>query len=319
MKYCRTWATRHERAEDEVSNQILRLKIGVILTVILSLAVVILVPPSSVVGMTLRVGPEGLPLPQLDFSLVPQSVVDDANWFATELYGDYQDTCEDFANQLLVTYLEAVDEDVVVFFNSGGWGWNILEASPQWTSIFTGIQAELADLGYTSILVNYQRAVNNIRGYVDECMSMISLYPSQAKDLASRIKFLTRNIKDLKVIIVGESNGSIIADSVMSILRDNQQVYSIQTGPPFWHKNIMLDRTLVLRSNEIIPDSFSRGDFLAMIASSLEALFGFNKSEDNPGRILFYVRAPGHEYWWQDPGVYSQITNFLQQDFKLKM
>jgi len=301
-----------------MSAQVRSLKIAVILTVVLSLAIVILVPPSSVVGITLKVGPEGFPLPQRDFSLVPQPVMDDANRFATELYGDYQETCDDFASQLLMTYLEAVDEDVVVFFNSGGWGWNILEASPQWTSIFTGIQTELADLGYTSMLVNYQRAANTVRGYFEEVMSMISLYPSQAKDLASRIEFLTRNIEELKIIIVGESNGSIIADSTMSILRNNQQVYSIQTGPPFWHKNVMRDRTLVLKSNEIIPDSFSQGDFLMMIASTLEALFALPQSGDQSGKILLYFGAPGHDYYWQQPGVYSQITNFLQVNFGIK-
>lgn len=301
-----------------METQVRRLKIAVTLTVVLSLAIVILVPSSSVIGMTLKVGPAGFPLPQRDFSLVPQSVMVDANTLATELYGGYQETRDDFTNQLLVTYLEAVDEDVVVFFNSGGWGWNILEASPQWTSIFTGIQTELTDLGYTSILVNYQRAANTLRGYFDEAISMISLYPSQARDLASRVEFLTKHIEDIKVIIVGESNGSIIADSAMNILRNNPQVYSIQTGPPFWHKNVMLDRTLVLKSNEEFPDSFSQGDFLRMFASTLEALFGFSQSEDNPGKILLYIRAPGHEYWWQHPGVYSQIINFLQENFRFK-
>ena len=301
-----------------MSTQIRRLKIAVILTVVLSLTIVIMTPPSSVVGVTLRVGPEGFPLLQSDFSQVPQSVMGDASRLATELYGEYEETSNEFVNQLLATYLEAVDEDVVVFFNSGGWGWNILEASPQWVSIFTGIQSELADLGFTSILVNYQRAVNTSRGYIDEAMSMISLYPSQAKDLASRVEFLTTHIEDLKVIIVGESNGSVIADSAMRILRDNLRAYSIQTGPPFWYKNIMLDRTLILRSNEMIPDSFSQGDFLMMIASTLETLFAFPQTGDKSGKILLYFGAPGHDYYWQYPGVYSQITSFLQENFGIK-
>ena len=296
--------------------QVRRLKIVVILTVVLSLAIVILVPSSSVIGRTLRVGPDGFPLTHSDFSIVPQSVVEDATRLAIEQYGDYPEKHDDFVNQLLATYLKARDEDFVIFFNSGGWGWNILEASPEWTSIFTGIQSELADLGYTSLLLNYQRATDTVQGYFDEFMSMISLYPSQAKDLASRIEFLTRHITDLKVVIIGESTGTVIADSAMSILQNNPRVYSIQTGPPFWHKNVTLDRTLVLKSNEIIPDAFSQGDFLTIICANLEALFGLCQSE--PGKILIYVGSPGHDYWWQYPGVYSQITNFLQQNFGLK-
>jgi hypothetical protein len=149
-------------------------------------------------------------------------------------------------------------------------------------------------------------------------MSMVSLYPSKAKDLAGRAELLTKHIPDLRVIITGESNGAIIADSAMSILRDNPQVYSIQTGPPFWYKNNVLDRTLVLRGGGIIPDAFSRGDFFTIVVANLESLFGFLRPEGSSGNILFYVGAPGHEYWWQSPAVYSQITDFLQQNFGLK-
>jgi len=299
-----------------MSTQVRKLKIAVTLTVVISLAFVILFPSSSVVGILLKEGPEGLPLPNGDFSAVSQSVVEDATRLATEVYGSSPEEYNDFVNQLLATYLEVRDEDFVVIFNSGGWGWNILEASPQWTSIFTGIQSELADLGYTSLLLNYQRATDTVGGYFDEFMSMISLYPSQANDLANSIEFLTKHITDLRVIIVGESTGTIIADSTMSLLRDNPRVYSIQTGPPFWHKTVMLERTLVLQSNSIMPDYFSRGDILTLICANLEGLFGF--SPDEAGRILVYLRAPGHEYWWQDPGVYSQITSFLQQNFRFE-
>ncbi len=298
--------------------QVGRLKIAVTLTVILSLVIVLLVPSSSVVGMTLRAGAEGLPLPQGDFAAVPPSVVEDATRLATELYGNYQEKYNDFVDQLLALYLEAKDKDFVIFFNSGGWGWTPVESSPGWHSIFTGIQSELAGSGYTSLLLNYLRTKDTLLGYFDEFMSMISLYPSKAKDLASRVEFLTKHIPELRVIITGESNGTIICDSVMNILVGKPQVYSIQTGPPFWYKNIMLDRTLVMTSNGIIPDSFSQGDIFTMISASLEELFGFSQPEDDSGKILYYVGAPGHEYWWQYPEVYSQITNFLQRNFGLK-
>ena len=299
-----------------MSTQVRRLKIAVTLTVVLSLAIVVLVPSSSVIGVTLRVGPEGLDLPRSDWMAVPQPVVEDATRLATELYGSHQENCNDFIDQLLATYLEARDKDFVIFFNSGGWGWNILGASAEWYSIFIGIQSELASWGYTSLLLNYQRTINTVQGYFNEAMSMIGRYPAQAKDLASRVNFLTKHIPDLRVIITGESNGTVIADSTMSILRDNPQVYSIQTGPPFWHKNVMLERTLVLQGNGIMPDYFSRGDILILICANLEALFGFSQAES--GKILLYLSSPGHEYGWQYPEVYFQITSFLQENFELK-
>lgn len=299
-----------------MASQVRKLKIIVALTIILSLAIVILVPPSSMVGVILRVGTQEFPLPHGDFSAATQSVVEDATRLATELYGDYQEKYNDFVNQLLETYLGAKDKDFVIIFNPGGWGWNLLEASPEWYSISTGIQSELASLGYTSLLLNYQRTVDTLKGRFDELMSMVSRYPAQARDLASRVDFLTKHIPDLRVIIAGESTGTVIADSAMSILVDNPQVYSIQTGPPFWQKNKVLHRTLVLRDSGIIPDAFSRGDFLTIIRANLEALFGISQAER--GQILIYIGSPGHEYWWQQPGVCSQITNFLQQNFGLK-
>jgi len=298
-----------------MATRIRKLKILVALVAILSLAIVLLVPSYSAVGVILRVGTEGSSLPSFDFSSVPPSVVDDANRLAKEICTNAEEEYDDFVCQLLATYLEAKGKDFIMIFNPGGLGWNLLEDSPQWDSIFTGIQSELDNLGYTSLLLDYRRTINTLAGRFDELMSMVSLYPLKAKDLAGRVEFLTNNIPDLKVIIAGESNGAVIADTVMSILRDNTQVYSIQTGPPFWYKNNVLDRTLVLKSGGIIPDAFSQGDFLTIIRANMEALFGFSQPEDTSGRILIYIGSPGHEYWWEYPEVRSQIANFLEQNF----
>ncbi len=286
--------------------------IAVTLAVVLSLAAVVMLPPSLVPGTTREVGTGGLPLSTYDLSVVPQSVTEDATELAAELFEDHQEKRDDFVDQLLATYLEAKDKDFILLFNSGGFGWNLLEVSPDWYGIFTGIQSVLDSSGYTSLWLDYQRTADSIEGRLDELMSVISLYPAKARDLAFRVEFLTGHIPDLRVIVCGESNGTIISDMAMDILRDNPRVYSIQTGPPFWHKNIMMDRTLVMRSG-IIPDAFSQGDFFTMLSATLEDIFGFPRAENAKGNIFFYIGAPGHEYWWQTPGVYSQITGFLEQ------
>ncbi|HUV55872.1 MAG TPA: hypothetical protein VMV84_01435 [Dehalococcoidales bacterium] len=292
------------------------LKIGVILTIVLSLATVVIAPPSLMAGVVSEVGAGGFPISAADFSAVPQSVVEDATGLSVELFGDYDEKCDQFVNQLLATYLEAKDKDFIMFFNSGGWGWNLLEISPDWNSIFTGVQSELGKLGYTSLWLNYKRTIGPLKGHLDEFMSIISLHPQKAKDLASRVEFLTDHIPGLRVIIGGESNGAIFCDRAMNILKDNPQVYSIQTGPPFWYKNAVQDRTLVMRSNGVIPDAFSQGDLFTIVCANMESFLGFSKPE-NSGKILLYLGAPGHEYWWQDPEVHSKITNFLQQMLRL--
>ena len=140
-------------------------------------------------------------------------------------------------------------------------------------------------------------------------MVAADLYPTKAKDLAARVEFLTRHIPGIKVILTGESNGAAICESAMRILQENTQVYSIQIGPPCWNKGTASDRSLVLRSNGSVPDAFSQGDIITFIRANLESIFGI--SQDNPGKILVYIGAPGHDYNWQYEGVRLQITDFL--------
>jgi len=308
-----------EKLRQRIASKIHKRKVGIIaLIVVVSLAVIVPVLSFSWVGIICEIGTWGLPLPTFDPSAVPESVVEDAARLATELYGDSREKCNDFLNQLLATYCEAKDKDFIVLFNSGGWGWNVVENSPDWWSISSGIKSELDSSGYTSLLLNYRRTVDTLQGQLNELVEMFTGYSSKAGDLACRVEFLTRHNSDLRVILAGESNGAVICDKVMSLLKDNPQVYSIQTGPPFWHRNVMLDRTLVLNSNGIIPDSFSHGDFLTMIWANLKAVLGLSQSEDSSGRILRYVEAPGHQYRWQYPEVYSQIKNFLDKNFRIK-
>ena len=295
-----------------------RFGILVALIAVLLLGVGLLALSHSDVGVTVGVGTGGLPLSVPDLSAVPEEVAEDAANLAQELFGDYQEKYDDFVSELLAAYVEAHDKDVVVIFNSGGWGWNFLENSPGWYDISNGIRAELDKWGYTSALLNYRRTSESFRGVIDEFVEVITDYPSKAENLAHRVEFLTTHLPELKVIVTGESNGTVMSDSAMNILRDNPQVYSIQTGPPFWHQNVMLERTLVLDSNGMTPDCFSQGDIPAILWASLKALVGLSPPEEDPGRILYFFRAPGHDYRWQYPGVYSQITSFLEQNFGFK-
>ncbi|MFC1965260.1 hypothetical protein ACFLWG_04615, partial [Chloroflexota bacterium] len=211
------------------------------------------------------------------------------------------------------------DKDVIVLFNSGGWGLKTVEMSPGWRSILGGIESELDNLGYTSVQLNYRRTNETLRGCINEFAEAITHYPSKAKDLASRVEFLTDYLPDLRVIVAGESNGTIISDCVMSTLRDNLRVYSIQTGPPFWHKSGMLDdRTLVLKSNGVSADSFSQGDIPTMLWGTVKGWLGLTGPGGNPGKILFVLEAPGHDYSWQYPKVSSQIVKFLDTKFGIK-
>ena len=301
-----------------MASNIRRIGVLAVVTAVLLFGAVLVAASYTNVGMTSDISNGGWSLSTPDLSAVPESVVKDATVLSMELFGGYQEKYGDFTNQLLATYAEAKDKDFVVIFNPGGWGWNVLDSSPGWKSIITGIEIELDSLGYDSLLLSYQRTDESVRGVIDEFVEVTSVYPSKAENLARRVEFLTDHIPDLKVIVAGESNGTVISDGAMNILQNNPQVYSIQTGPPFWHKSIRLDRTLVLDNNGRTPDSFSQGDIPTMVWASLKDLIGLPQPEEESGRIMYFVRAPGHDYRWQYPGVYSQITNFMKQNFGRK-
>ena len=299
-----------------MAGRIRRLAILTTLSGILVLAIVLLAVSYAEVGVTDDFWAEGFGLAVNDFSKVPPSVADDASELAAELFGDSQDKYQVFLDQLLGMYTEAKDEDFIVVFNSGGWGWNLPVKSPGWSSILSGIQSELYDLGYTSIVLNYRRTGESSWGLFKESIEVVSNYPSKAKGLTSRVEFLTSHLPDLKVIVTGESNGTVIADNVIDALQDNQQVYSIQTGTPFWHGTAANERKLVLNDNGTGSDAFCQGDIPAMVWASLRSSLGITRPDDRPGTIFLHLKAPGHDYSWQYPGVCSQIKEFLTGNFE---
>ncbi len=295
-----------------------KIRFRLTLALLISLGVVLLFPASLGVAQISAIGSGGNPLLLEDISDIPESLAQSARQLASELFGEYPEKGKSFTSELLATYKKAEENDVVIFFNSGGWGWNLAEASPGWLSILSGIQVELRMLGYKSLVLNYRRTENNLIGQIDEFASMVTLYPEKARGLAYLVKFLTENLPDLKVILAGESNGSVICDMAMNMLKDNPRVFSIQTGPPFWHKQRAPERSLVLTNSGFGPDVFSEGDLFAMLAASLEDLFGFPKGEANSGHIMYYIGAPGHDYRWYYPGVYTRIVDFLHHNFEPK-
>ncbi len=294
-------------------------RLGILaLVVVVLLVVVWLALFYTEVGMANAIGVQTTPLTESEYSTIPQSVVEDAAELAREMVGDSHDSFQDFVDQLLTIYLEAKDTDVVVVFNSGGWGWNMLNNTPGWTSILNGIKSNLEGLGYKPLLLNYRRTGTGLRACIKEFIEASARYPSKAEGLAKRVEFLTDHLPDLRVIVAGESTGTVVTDRTMRLLRDNPRVYSIQTGTPFWHRPTALDRTLLMNSNGRTVDTFSYGNVPAMIWATMKSSFGLSSPDDPPGNILSWLRAPGHDYSWQYPGVCSEVVEFLEKNFKAK-
>jgi hypothetical protein len=267
------------------------------------------------VGMAKEIGIQEPEMRDVEYETLPQAVIDDAIEVAVEFFGNSKEKVQGFVDQLLAAYAEARDIDVIVLFNSGGWGWNLTLQTPGWASILDGIRSQLEYMGYHAVVMNYRRTTSGIRGCLTELVEAITRYPHKAKELASRVKFLSEHLPDLKIIVTGESTGTVISDKTMGILKDNTHVYSIQTGTPFWHKPAALDRTLLMNSNGRGIDTFAYGNIPVMVWSTIRSWFGLSPADENPGNILSWLKAPGHDYSWQYPGVCSEVVKFLEMNF----
>ena len=242
---------------------------------------------------------------------IPEDVREDANSLASEFIDSNSADYDMFVDNLLEVYSEAVGNDVLLIFNSGGQGHE--EIGPEWGSILEGIKEELDRLGYTHMLVIYERTFGGFWNFGRELIETFRSYPSKGKPLAAQIGFLTEHIEDIRVILLGESSGAMVGSQAMKLLQANDRVYSIQTGIPFYYRRAVSDRLLVMNSNGIAPDSLSNGDLWTIFRANLGRIPTYRPEE---GHFLFYLRTPGHIYTWGHPGVNSPISSFLETHFR---
>ena len=104
----------------------------------------------------------------------------------------------------------------------------------------------------------------------------------------------------------------------MNFFRDRPNVYSIQAGNPWWYKTSDQARTLRINTNGTYDDAFSGGNVPGMIWATFKHWIGLSSSEEHPGDILKFLRAPGHSYSWQYPHISSEIITFLEENFPNK-
>lgn len=247
-----------------------------------------------------------------DFSAVPPSVIDYAVRMAQDAADIVRSQIKSYADELVASWVAAHDKDIVIFFNSGGMGWNLTKDTPGWAGILEGIMTHLEKLGHHPLVLNYRRTGGSLMDSVREFFEAAYRYPHKSKDLARRILFLIDNLPGLKVIIAGESTGTVISEKTMRILSDRESVYSIQTGMPFWHTPVVHQRTLSMNDNGIRLDTFHYGQVRAILWATAKSWFGV---KIQPGTILSWLKAPGHDYSWQYPGVSSAVISFLNTNF----
>jgi len=208
--------------------------------------------------------------------------------------------------------------DVVIIFNSGGWGNTPLEKAEDFAPIVEGIQQTLNDWGYNSVVIPFVRTKDNLSGKITGAKDFFNSFEFCSEVLAQKVEFLAEEFPDKKIIMAGLSAGGAFVDKTYEKISEEVKgsVYTIVVGAPFWVKPIESENMLSLENNG--KDSLVKGDVKTLILTLLKTPFRWILAKINGQNLTFSqaFRVPGHNYDWSSPEVGPQIVTFLKERFK---
>jgi len=249
---------------------------------------------------------------------------EEANILAEQLFGDDTKKCAGFTNRLLEACTRAQGKDLLLIHNPGGWGCTRLEQLLEWErSIVDGISTTIERLGHQWLLTQYFRNGHgwwaHLQDVREEGRFFFKGRSSKTKVMAAELKFITEHIKNLKILLIGASQGAAFSNSVLRLLGELRQVYSIELGIFFAHmsRRIITERTLAIDSNGVMPDPMANRNLKAGFKAYLTAPFRWTnyRLRGKPEKFSYCINAPGHNYDWKYPEVRRQITEFINLNF----
>ena len=236
-----------------------------------------------------------------------------------QLFGDEENKVNDFTDRVLDICFRARDRDFLFIHNAGGWGNRALEHCLQWErSIVAGVIDTIERLGYTWSLVQHFRTGHSWREMKRDVREQFCFFASKARILAAEVEFVTHHLDNLKVILIGISQGAAFTNAVMQQITTLQQVYSIELGMffPYLSHRMITERTLAIDSNGLAPDAAVRRDMRAYVRAYTAAPFRWTGHllTGKPVRFSNCVNVRGHNYDWRHP-FRRQVVDFLETNF----
>jgi len=205
------------------------------------------------------------------------------------------------------------NSDVIIIFNSGGWGNTPLEKAEDFMPIITGIQSTLNDWGYKSVVIPYTRTRTDFLGKIAAIREFFNRFEYSSNNLAEKIETIGKSFPDKKIIIAGlSSGGTVVTRTYEKISGDmNDSVVAIAAGTPFWTEKSESDNILQLDNNG--KDTLVAGDAELLFFSLFETPFKWLKAKITGKNLSFWksFHALGHDYYWQSSEVSPRIITFL--------
>ena len=221
-----------------------------------------------------------------------------------------------FLNDNIMSFEEKLetasqDSDVVLIFNSGGWGTVHFENAMDFNPIINEVKKIIEDEGLKVSIVEYHRTKENIIGKLGSLREILQGFPSSSTSFAKTIdNILEKNPED-KVIIAGLSNGATFANSAIEKIKENKEnVFSIELGAPFWKKKTEGLNILGINNQN---DILANGQIGNLLFSLFRAPFIWTYENIKGNKISFSeaMNISGHDYYWEEHK--EEITMFIKE------
>jgi len=201
--------------------------------------------------------------------------------------------------------------DILIIFNSGGWGHTSLEKATDFRSIIFGIQEELNQWGYKSLIIPYNRTKESLIGKVADVEEILSFFRSQSRYLAEQIDDFLIDYQDKKVIMTGLSMGAFFVDEVMRRVRNKSSVLVIKVGTPFYSDHFSSENVLEINNER---DALALGKTRVLISTLSKAIRKWILAKIKGENLSFgkTINIPGHFYSWDSMETKQQIITFLK-------
>ena len=255
------------------------------------------------------------------------TLTEEASHLAQQLFGQKAKECASFTNWLLDLCARAQDKDFLLIHHPGGWGGTPLEHCLEWErSIVEGVTTTLEQLGRSYLLTQHFRSGQSWWSHLCDLKEQAAFFftgqSEPARVMATELRFITRHLNHLKVIMLGISQGAAFSNAVMRELGELSPVYSIELGLFFTHmsRRVVTERTLAVDSNGLVPDPVARRNLKVSAKAYVTAPYRWIKYrlEGKPEKFSNCINVPGHEYRWEYPEVKRQIIGFLTTNFSTK-
>lgn len=231
------------------------------------------------------------------------------------------------ADHLVNVCAQAKGKEFLLIHNPGGWGSTPLNELLEWErSIVDGVSDTIKGMGYCCEPIQFFRSGYSYWARMfDMQEQMRFLFKGQMKKSivqAAELRFIAGHFKDLKIVLIGVSQGAAFSNAVMRQIPDLKQIYSIELGLFFPHmsRRVITERTLAIDDNGIVPDPMAHRNLWVGFKAYLTAPSRWLKHrlDGHPQKFTYCVNAPGHDYNWQYLGVRHRVEDFLMAKFGVK-